>query len=359
MTFKISTFIIFWAMMLTACAPSPEKPAGKAKIPVRVVVITLFEMGEDTGDRPGEFQNWVERFPLDSIIPFPQGYRNLRYNAEKQVLGICTGIGTAHSAASIMALGMDDRFDLSKAYFLVAGIAGVDPEDATVGSAIWANWLVDGDLSHEIDPREMPKEWKTGYLPLRKKEPYEQPVARDEAGEVFRLDSSLVNWAYGLTKNIALPETEEMKVLRAKYVDHAAAQQAPQVMIGDQLAAMTYWHGAMLNQWANDWVGYWTEGKGNFVTSAMEDTGVAQSLAFLDKAGKVDKKRLLVLRTGSNFTMQYPGISAAESLSREKITGEKVYSAFVPSLDAAYLVGSAVVLELVGQWQLFQNQLPE
>ena len=58
------------------------------------------------------------------VLPFPQGYRDLRYNPAKGVLGIVTGVGTARAAASIMALGMDPRFDFSRAYWLVAGIAG-------------------------------------------------------------------------------------------------------------------------------------------------------------------------------------------------------------------------------------------
>jgi purine nucleoside permease len=33
-------------------------------------------------------------------------------------------------------------------------------------------------------------------------------------------------------------------------------------MMGDQLAAMTYWHGEKLTQWGRDWVKYWTRGKG-------------------------------------------------------------------------------------------------
>ena len=84
-------------------------------IPVKVVVVTMFERGADTGDQPGEFQYWVEREKLDRVIPFPAGWRNLRMN-DKGVLGLCTGIGTARAAASVMALGMDPRFDLSKAF---------------------------------------------------------------------------------------------------------------------------------------------------------------------------------------------------------------------------------------------------
>ena len=82
------------------------------KLPVRVVVVTTFELGNDTGDTPGEFQAWVERLPLTQTIPFPLGNHPLRYNAEKQVLGIVTGEGSLRAAASIMALGLDPRFDL-------------------------------------------------------------------------------------------------------------------------------------------------------------------------------------------------------------------------------------------------------
>ena len=127
----------------------------------------MFELGADTGDRPGEFQHWVEGKKLDRVLPFPQGYRDLRDLNDSGVLGVVTGVGTVRAAATIMVLGMDPRFDLSKAYWVVAGIAGIDPEEASLGSAAWAEWIVDGDLGHEIDAREIPAGWKTGMVPLR------------------------------------------------------------------------------------------------------------------------------------------------------------------------------------------------
>ena len=66
-----------------------------------------------------------------------------------------------------MALGLDDRFDLSRAYWLVAGIAGIDPEDASIGSVVWSSVLVDGDLGYEIDSREMPESGALGIFRLR------------------------------------------------------------------------------------------------------------------------------------------------------------------------------------------------
>src|SRR5689334_16135451 len=96
---------------------------SQSRIPVRVVVVAMFEPGADTGDQPGEFQYWVEREKLDRVLPFPQGYRDLRMN-RNGVLGVVTGVGTARAAATITALGNDLRFDLTHAYWLVAGIAG-------------------------------------------------------------------------------------------------------------------------------------------------------------------------------------------------------------------------------------------
>jgi purine nucleoside permease len=321
----------------------------------KVVVVAMFEPGEDTGDRPGEFQFWVEREKLTRVWPFPQGYRDLRSNADGSVLGVVTGVGTARSAATIMALGLDPRFDLSKSYWLVAGIAGIDPQDGPLGAAVWAEWIVDGDLSHEIDPREMPAGWTTGYIPLRKKKPYELPVDRSE-GEAYRLNSAFVEWAYQLTKDTPLLDSEPMRKRRALYTGFPNAQRPPLVMKGDNLAAMTYWHGRLRNAWANDWVKYYSDGAGNYVTTAMEDTGSLQSLTWLARAKRVDVSRVLVLRTASNFDMQWPGGDAAESLSGEKLGPG--YSAYMPALEAAHAVGSRVVREIVAKWTQFENILP-
>jgi purine nucleoside permease len=83
--------------------------------------------------------------------------------------------------------------------------------------------------------------------------------------------------------------------------------------------------------------------------------GTYQSLMRLGKLGKVDKERLLVLRTASNFTMQWSGVSAYESLAGEKLSG-KGYSAYIPALEAAYLVGQPVMMEL--KWEMYIDRMP-
>jgi len=345
---NVRLFLLF-STLLASIVPAAEI------IRPKVVVVTMFEAGEDTGDRPGEFQFWVEREKLTRTLSFPQGYRDLRTNADGSVLGVVTGVGTARSAATIMALGLDTRFDLSKSYWIVAGIAGIDPNDGPLGAAVWAEWIVDGDLNHRIDTREMPASWTTGTIPLRRKKPYELPVDRSEGG-AYRLDPAFVEWAYQLTKDTPLADTEAMQKRRALYTGFPKAQRPPLVMKGDNLAAMSYWHGALLNQWANDWVKYYSDGTGNYVTTAMEDTGTLQSLTWLTRAQRADVQRVLVLRTASNFDMQWPGGDAAESLSGEKLGPG--YSAYLPSLEAAHRVGSRVVHELVKNWSRYEKALP-
>lgn len=341
----------------TATAIRAQTAPAAEVIRPKVVVVAMFEPGADSGDTPGEFQFWVEREKLDRVIPLPAAYHDVRANADGSVIGIVTGVGNTNAAASIMALGLDPRFDLRSSYWLVAGIAGIDPADGSIGSAVWADYVVEGDLGHEIDAREIPTDWPTGFVPLRKRQPYEQPrdTAREAPGQVFRLDEGLVAWAFELTRDTPLADNDQMKHRRASYAGHPEAQRPPFVMRGDNLASSTYWHGRLLNAWANEWVRYYTDGKGNYVTTAMEDTGTLRALAGLGRAGRADPRRALVLRTASNYDMQWPGVDAATSMSGEKLG---VYSAYLPSLEAAHAVGSRVVHALVAGWDRYATELP-
>jgi len=331
---------------------TPGGPCSTS-LPVRVVLVTMFEIGEDEGDRPAEFQLWKERRPFDMQIPFPHSHHDLFYDEENQVLAMVTGIGTARSAAATMALGLDPRFDLTEAYWLVAGIAGIDPEDASIGSAVWSAYLVDGDLSHEIDAREKPEDWPTGYFARYTQGPYD-PNRPEPTGEMFHINEGLRDWAYELTKDLELPDLEGLAEERALYTNYEMAQKPPFVLKGGHLAAMTFWHGEIMNEWANDWVEYWTDGKSEFVTSAMEETGTYTSIEYLDRIGKVDKHRFMVLRAGSNYTMQPPGKTAAENLLSEN----EGFAGMLGSLESLYLVGGTVIDEITGNWETYRDNVP-
>jgi purine nucleoside permease len=325
---KAAAVTLFFGIFGVFSAPA-DSLAKSPLIPIKVVIVTMFEVGADTGDRPGELQYWVERNHLDTILPFPQAYHHLRMNRDG-VLAVLTGMGTAKATGSIMALGLDPCFDLRKAYWIVAGIAGVNPADASLGSAAWAEWVVDGDLAYEIDGREIPADWPTGFVPLGKSKPYEPPRTED-GGEMYHLNAALTDWAFHLTEHVDLPDTPEMQNDRARYAS-ANARRPPFVLKGDTISSSTFFSGVKMSEWANQWVKYHSGGEGNYVTTGMEDTGTLSSLQMLAKAGRVDWNRILVLRTASDFDQPPPGMSAAENLARN--SGRK-YAGYLPALESA------------------------
>jgi purine nucleoside permease len=344
-------FVLVLCILSAGRAFAQEQP--QKSIPVKVVVVAMFEHGEDTGDIPGEYQYWVEREHLDEIIPMPAGYHHVRMNKDG-VLGLLTGVGTARATASVMALGLDARFDLSRAYWIVAGIGGGAPSQVSLGSAVWVDRVLDGDLAYELDARQIPEGWTTGYVPLRKSVPFEQPMS-EQPGLLFTLNAELTGWAFALTRDMPLTDSDDLKKARARFPGFQNAQRPPLVMRGDQISSSTFWHGSKMEDWAKEWVRYYTAGKGNYVVCAMEDSGTLEALSFLNRAGRVDSQRVLVLRTVSNFDREPPGTTAAESL---KSMAAGNYSAYFPALEAAEKIGDRVVREIVTHWDERERALP-
>ncbi len=148
--FLVAPLVVFFlASVSKADDRSSNLPTPEHPLQVKVVVLTTFEIGADTGDIPGEFQFWVERRKMNTVIPLANAYHDVRTDGTG-VIGLVTGMATANAASFVMALGTDPRFDLAKAYWIVAGIAGIDPQRGSLGSAVWADCVVDGDVAYEI-----------------------------------------------------------------------------------------------------------------------------------------------------------------------------------------------------------------
>jgi len=331
-------------------------PAAAAPLPIKVVVVTTYEDDYQnpnaTGLTNGEAVRWIRGLGLDRVLPLPAGFRPVRLNADG-VLETMTGMTTGKAAASTMALGLDPRFDLTHAYWLLAGIAGIDPRQASLGSAAWAEWVVDGDIANRIDSRELPAGWPDGHIPWDKNTPFESPGT--DIGEVYHLNPELVHWAFERTRGVPIPDSVQMRSFRARFSAFPAAQRPPFVLIGDNLASATYWQGSRETDWARRWVKLYTHGRGTFTTSSCEDSGFLQALTFLSKSGRVDLSRVLVLRTASDYCVPAPGVTSAESL---QYGTDKAYLAEQEAFEAAYLVGKTVVGELVRGWPIYADKVP-
>ena len=175
-------------------------------------------------------------------------------------------------------------------------------------------------------------------------------MVRDRTN-AYTLNAGLAEWAYGLSKGVALLDTAEMATFRKDYTDYPNAQRPPFVLMGDSFASDAFWHGTISTRYANDWAKLWTGGKANFVMTNMEDSAFAEALRRLTAMHRADFNRLLVLRTGSNYCLPRPGHTAVESVNSP-------YLGFVPAVENAWRVGNPVVQALVRDWAKYEGTPP-
>lgn len=359
-----ANLLFFLCTVLFAAAPAAH---AQSKYAPKVLVIATYETGKDTGDVPGELQYWVEREHLSQSIAVP-GIEHPVLTNGKGLYALLSGV-TSRSAVRLMALAMDPRFDLRKTYVILDGIAGGNPATDTLADAVWIKQVIDGDPAYEIDSREIPKDWPYGTIALGATKPDSVPadvssapaagVSSEGSGGVGRmvytLNPKLVDWAFRTSRGVAISDTPGMKELRAKFSAFPAAQRKPAVLTGDSLGTDHFWHGAILNQWATDWVHNYTRGQGRFAISDCEDQGIVLAMQELNTLHRVDLNRLLVLRTVSNFTVPPPGVPAEKDLF-----DSLVHSAgYIPALDSDYNVGDAVAEALLAGWSKYENTTPQ
>ena len=91
-------------------------------------------------------------------------------------------------------------FNLTSTYFMIGGIAGINPEQGTLGSVTFARYAVQVALQYEFDAREIPANFTTGYVPQGATFPGEYPTGL-YGTEVFEVNDAL-------RKMVSSPETE-------------------------------------------------------------------------------------------------------------------------------------------------------
>lgn len=89
-----------------------------------------------------------------------------------------------------MAFTMSTKFDLTESYFLLAGIGGISPYSGTIGSVTFARYAVQADMQYEIDAREIPKNFSTGFFASGSYGPGQFPQSL-YGTEVFELNDNL------------------------------------------------------------------------------------------------------------------------------------------------------------------------
>lgn len=324
---------------LAAAFVATSEARAEQPIAPKVLVITMFD---------GEAKPWLEGRKLDTKVKVP-GLAKEYPEVACDAVGLCvmtTAMGYANAASSVSAVVYSGLFDLKQSYILIAGIAGVDPSDGTLGSAHWARFAVDAGLRHEIDPRQIPADWPDGVVALGAKKPGEKPKW-GSATEVYKLNERLADKALALTKGVELADSDEAKAYRATY-KAAPGNAAPTVSICDTLSTDTYWHGTKTAESMGKWVSLLTDGAGNYCTTQMEDNASLTALQRGADAGLLQFDRIALLRTASNFDREPDGRTAIESLGADS-------GGFGPATANAYRVGSKFADAIINEWAEWQK----
>ncbi|MGC1456660.1 MAG: hypothetical protein WA825_00115 [Steroidobacteraceae bacterium] len=343
--FSMKRFIGSASLLVLGCGAAFPAFAD-SPIPVKVMIVSMFSL---------EGEPWIATLKPDREVRVPglsSDYPLVRCTGS----GVCqmtTGMGHASAAASMTALIYSGKFDLRRTYFLIAGIAGIDPGHGTIGSATWARYLVDVDIAHEIDAREMPQGWSDGYFGTLTNGPSEKPRF-DYRTELFQVDEALLQKALQLSRHAALEDSADVVAYRKSY-PHAPANLPPAVTQCDTASGDVWWAGPRLGMRATRWTKVMTDGHGDYCTSQQEDNATLMALSRGAQSGLTDVHRVAVLRTGSDFDRPYPGQSTFDSLVAQRSLSGAIHTSTANLVHA----GLPLVQNIVAHWPQWQAGVPK
>lgn len=264
-------------------------------------------------------------------------------------------LSVINAALSVSALTSSGRFDLSKTYFLLTGIAGVNPRQATIGSVAFARYVIQADTQMEWDAREIPSSWETGYVPMGAPLPGALP-RRLHGSDVFELNDGLREVAMSYAERATLKDSEGAAAHRKSFENAAkgiynTATQGPKILRGDVLSANVFWHGYHISEGMTKIAKTYTSGKATYVMTAQEDTAILEALRRAALQEQVDFSRIVLMRSGSNFD-RGPRVGGEVP----KLPFALDYGGLQPSLRNLYLCGVEIATGILNRWEeLFEQ----
>jgi purine nucleoside permease len=106
-----------------------------------------------------EFNLLAQNITVPGLSPL---YPDVHCTSDGSICQLTTGQAEINAASTIAALLYSSSFKLTSTYFLIAGISGINPNVATIGSVTFARFAVQVALQFELDAREKPPAFSTG-----------------------------------------------------------------------------------------------------------------------------------------------------------------------------------------------------
>lgn len=330
---KTATSILF---ILLASAFNSVEVSAESAIEVKVFVGAMFEIGENSGDKAGEFQHWYQRYFSASEGIKVKGALKPVYCNQQGVCGSVLGMGKVGSSASIQAIILDPQFDMSNAYFILSGVGGVPPSRGTIADVNWASWLVDYDLGHRWKASEgepgaptfMPRK---GYESIRK----------------YQLNADLLSWAKILSEQVILKDSTDAQRYRMRYPNQQA-RRSPMITFGTHIAGDTFFHGPGLSAQAQYIAKLYQAD--DYMITEMEGVAIAQ---VLDRT--LGLSRVMSLRGAVNFDQGHPNETTLAHL--DPAPGETA-GGFAETVENIVLVGAPLIDHIVKNWSTWKKGVP-
>ena len=222
----------------------------------------------------------------------------------EEVCNLTIGEGEINAAASMMALVLSSSFDFRRTYWMFAGIAGVSPKHGTVGSVALAKYAIQVGLQYEIDSRDLPESWPSGYIPYGQQYPFLYPRVT-YGTEVFELNENLRDLAARIGSKAPIVDSDTPRQYRAQYgPDYPNAIKLPGVLSCDVATSDVYFSGKRLSEAFDNTASIWTNGSGIYCMSAQEENATLEIMVRGAIEGLVDFARVLVMR-GGEFIHSY------------------------------------------------------
>jgi purine nucleoside permease len=304
-------------------------PPAPHRLQVRALVVGTFA---------GEVAPWLEgeNLPITLTVPgLAVAEENVAGTVHCSRKGLCvTVVGTTKSKSGpgTTALLTWNGWDLSRAHFLLVGIAGISSWNGTIGDAGIGN-IVDTNLGTDyVNPRmghavHPPLKQPAGWDPFDEDNPYTQAT--------YKLP--LADWAFNLTRHVKLADSAPAQHERAFY-GPAEAREHPSVRRCGVAGHDSFWVGKDQALRQDRIYAYRAHQFGlddRRCTSAFEDPGWAGALS---RFGLLD--RAVVVRTGSDFEDQRPGTTPADLY--DLLHSDQGFAAFGIAVENEYLTGRVI-----------------
>lgn len=330
---------VYSALLPTRLHERAQETAVKPK----VFIISMFSPEAEEWYGIPEFDVLAMNITVPGFSPL---YPDAHCTANGDVCQLTTGESEINAATTIASLMRCPSFDLTTTYFMIAGIAGINPEVATTGSVTFARYAVQVALQYEFSQFEIPTNFTSGYIPQGSTSPQEYPQSI-YGTEVFEVNQDLQKIAADFARKATLNDSDAAIAYRANYASlpaYAAGAAPPSVVECDVATSDVYYSGSILSTAFGNYTTLVTNGSAVYCTTAQEDNATLEAMlrAAVDKV--VDFGQIIVMRTASDFDREYPGEAATTNLFWADQGG------FEPAVQNIYLAGIKVVMGILDGW---------